>query len=195
MEVSSAVTHVHPGLYKCGCVFAWVFCVIFSVCDFVYSMCVFLCLWELLCVCVGMCTTLLCMCTSYVWKCVCVSYICSSTASVCCSLCLCSLLHPTRHPCLFFMGTGTAGHPSRAFSQWENHNIWAWCHTLIHTHTHTNISSLKITYSVQRHSPGYCWQVSCWAVVLQRHQDLTAGVCYRCKHVNHRSSLFYFSRC
>lgn len=43
-----------------------------------------------------------------VWKCV--SYICFTP-------CLCSLLHPTRHPCLLFMGTGTAGHPSRAFSQ------------------------------------------------------------------------------
>lgn len=33
------------------------------------------------------------------------------------------------------MGTRTAGHPSRAFSQWDNHNIWARCYTLTHTYT------------------------------------------------------------
>lgn len=53
-------------------------------------------------------------------------------------LCLCSLLHPTRHSCLLFMGTGTAGRPSRALSQWENHNIWVWCYTFTHMHARTH---------------------------------------------------------
>lgn len=60
----------------------------------------------------------------------CVPYICSSDASAWLSGCLRSLLHPTRLSCLLFMGTRTAGHPSRAFSQWDTHNIWACCHTL-----------------------------------------------------------------
>lgn len=80
-------------------------------------------------------TTLLRVC---VWKCV--SYICFAP-------CLCSLLHPTRHPCLLFMGTGTAGHPSRAFSQRRKKTQYSSLDTHSLTHTHTRRMREKHTLS------------------------------------------------
>lgn len=71
-----------------------------------------------------------------VYLCLC-EHVCVSPTSA--PLCLCSLLHPTRHSCLLFMGTRTAGRPSRAFSQWANHNIWVWRYTFTHMHTHTHM--------------------------------------------------------
>lgn len=162
----SAVTHTHRYIRRWVCLcfeFFFHVCLRLCVCVSIYCICV--CLWELLCVCAYtriQCVLLLllrtCIPRVCVWRCVCMC-VCPTSASlkrVCVwlSLCLCSLLHPTRHSCLLFMGTGTAGHPSRAFSQWDNHNIWAWCHTLTHTRTHMHRKAHTVCRDT--HSPGYC---------------------------------------
>lgn len=145
----------------------WVFlpCVfeVVCVCLYILYLCVFV--GAFVCVCIYKNTVCAAAAATYVytscvcvWRCVCMC-VCPTSASlkrVCVwlSLCLCSLLHPTRHSCLLFMGTGTAGHPSRAFSQWDNHNIWAWCHTLTHTRTHMHRKAHTVCRDT--HSPGYC---------------------------------------